>query len=148
MSATEGAIEAIHNALYGVLSADTTLAALSLTADNATVAIVNDAEDGQQYPYVVISRPTETPMHTLGGAATGLGWNVIARAHSYSRYQGDREAARINGRIVALTNFQTIAVSGFSSATWEVISNRILVEDKEKVETRHGVVEIRVKVRQ
>jgi hypothetical protein len=148
VSATGGAVEAVHNALYGVLSADSTLAGLSLTADNPTVTVLNDAVEGQLYPYVEISRPTETPMHTFGGASTGLGWNVIARVHSYSRYQGDREAARMNGRVIALTNFQSIAVSGFTSATWEVISSRILVEDKEKVETRHGVVEIRVKARQ
>lgn len=148
MSATEGAVEAVQNALYGVLSADATLAALSLTADNPTVTVTNDAVEGQNYPYVEISRPTQTPMHTLGGPSTGLGWNVIARVHSYSRHQGDREAARINGRVIALTNFQSIAVSGFSSATWDVISDRILVEDKEKVETRHGVVEIRVRARQ
>lgn len=148
MSAAEGAIVAVQDALYGVLSADATLAGLSLTADVTTVAVLNDAIEGQVYPYVEISRPTQTPMHTLGGPATGLGWNVVARAHCFSRYQGDREAARMNGRIIALTNFQTIAVSGFSSAVWEVIGDRILIEDKEKVETRHGIVEIRVRVQQ
>jgi hypothetical protein len=131
-----------------VLSADTTLAGLSLTADVTSVAVFNDTIEGESYPHVLISRATETPKHVMGGKSTGLGWKNIIRLHVYSRYQGDREALLIWNRIVALLNFQALTVSGFNSVHCEVESMRVLIEDVEKVETRHLVGEFNVTVQQ
>jgi hypothetical protein len=49
VSATEGAIDAVQNALYGVLSADSTLAGLSLTADVTTVSVFGDVPEGRTF---------------------------------------------------------------------------------------------------
>jgi hypothetical protein len=138
----------IQEAFYGVLSADATLAALSLTEGVTTVSVLNDALPGQSYPYVMLSRATETPRHVMGGPSTGLGWKNIIRVHVYSRYDGDRECLRIWERCVALLNFATLTVTGFGSVHSEVESMRVLVEDIEKVETRHLVGEFNVTVQQ
>lgn len=135
------AIKAVQTAIYSTLNGDSTLLAL------ATGGVHNDVPDGQSYPHVLISLPTETPWHTFGGPSVGLGWNVVARVHVYSRYQGDSEALDIHNRIVTLLNFQSVAVGGFTHAAWEYESGRMLVENIEKIETRHMVDEFRVLVR-
>jgi hypothetical protein len=138
MSATR----AIQTAIYAVLSADATLTGL------ATGGVHNDIPDGQSYPHVLISRATETPWHTFGGASSGLGWKNIIRIHVYSRYQGDTEAMRIHERIVSLLNFQPLTVSGYTVSICEYEQMRLLVEDVDKIETRHLVGEFCVRVRQ
>ncbi len=136
------AIKAVQTALYGTLSADATYLAL------VAGGVHNDVPEGVSYPHSVISQPTETPWHTLGGPSTGLGWNVLARVHTYSRYQGDLEALNIHNRIVTLLNFASVAVTGFTYAMWEYEQGRLMVEATEKMETRHMVTEFRVMVRQ
>ncbi len=132
----------IQTAVYAVLSADATLLAL------ATGGVHNDVPDGQGYPHVLISRATETPWHTMGGASAGLGWKNIIRIHVYSRYQGDKEALEIHDRIVALLNYQPLTVTGYTTAITEYESMRVMVEDVEKIETRHLVTEFCVRVHQ
>lgn len=144
MSATA----AIQTAIYGVLSADSTLAGLSLTDETDTVEVYNDAPEGAGYPHVLISKATETPWHTFGVATSGLGWKDIIRVHVYSRYQGDREALAIHDRIVALLNFQPLTVTGYTSALVEYESGRMFIEAIEKLETRHQVDEFCVRVKQ
>lgn len=144
MSATR----VIQDAIATLLVADSTLAGLSLTADVTTVEVFNDVLEGQAFPHVLIARATELPRHVLGGANSGLGWRNIIRIHVYSRYQGDREALLIWERIVALLNFQTLTVTGFTSVLCKVESMRVLIEDVEKVETRHLVGEVNVTVQQ
>jgi hypothetical protein len=137
MSATA----AIQTAVYGLLSADATLTSL------ATGGVHNDIPEGAAYPHVLISRATETPYHTFGGPTTGVGWSNKIRIHTYSRYQGDKEALEIQGRIVALLNFQPLTVSGYSQpAMVEYTQGRVLVEAIEKIETRHVVTEFDVVV--
>ncbi len=136
MSATR----AIQTAVYGVLSADATLMTL------ATGGVHNDVPDGQAYPHILISRATERPWHTFGGASTGLGWKDLVRVHIYSRYQGDKEALEILERVVTLLNFQALSVSGYTSALVEYEQGRVLVEAIEKIETRHIVGEFSVMV--
>jgi hypothetical protein len=138
MSATA----AIQTAIYGVLNADATLLAL------ATGGVHNDIPDGQAYPHVLISKTVETPWHTFGGPTSGLGWKDIVRIHTYSRYQGDKEALEIHNRIVSLLNFQPLSVSGYSASIVEYESLRVFVEDIEKIETRHLVTEFCVRVKQ
>lgn len=136
------AIKAVQTAMYSTLTADATLMAL------AAGGVHNDVPDGQMFPHVLITKATETPWHTLGGATSGLGWKVIARTHVYSRYQGDAEALDIHNRIVALVNFQEIPVSGYTAALWEYEQGRMLIEAIDKIETRHLVGEFCVRVRQ
>ncbi len=84
----------------------------------------------------------------MGGASDGLGWKDIIRIHVYSRYQGDLEALQIHDRIVALLNYQPLTVAGYATALVEYESMRVLVEDIKKLETRHLVCEICVRVHQ
>lgn len=137
MSATR----AIQTAIYGVLTADSTLMAL------ATGGIHNDVPDGQAYPHVLITKASETPWHTLGGATDGIGWKNIIRVHVRSRYQGDYEAYQILERVVTLLNFQDLAVSGYASALVEYEGSKLLVQDIDKIETRNLVGEFCVMVR-
>lgn len=132
----------IQTAMYAVLSADSTLQSL------ATGGIHNDIPDGQAFPHVLISRAVETPWHTMGGASAGLGWKDLIRIHVYSRYQGDKEAMEIHERIVALLNYQTLSVTGYTTAICEYEQMRLLVEDINKIETRHLVGEFIVRVHQ
>ncbi len=130
----------IQTAIYAVLSADSTLLSL------ATGGIHNDVPDGQVYPHVLISKASETPWHTMGGASTGIGWKNIIRTHTYSRYAGDLEGLNIHERIVALLNYQTLTVTGYGTVIVEYESGRVMVEDIDKVETRHIVGEFCVRV--
>lgn len=141
----------IQAAIYSVLSADSTLAGLSLTEGTPTVYVYNDAPDRDPntneaagYPYVLIQRATETPWHTMG--SSGRGWNNIVRVHVFSRYQGDIEALRIRERIVTLLDFQSLTVDGYATVLTKIDSMQIGVTDIEKAETRHDVIEVRVRV--
>lgn len=143
----------IYAAMYGVLNADATLPGLSLTVDATTgaltvVRVCNDIAEGQTFPAVLLSRATETPMHTFGTATTGLGWKNIIRTHVYSRYQGELEALQIHERIVSLLNFQPLTVTGYPFVTCEYEQMRLMVENLDKIETRHLVGEFCVMVRQ
>ena len=132
----------IQTAIYALLTADATLMGL------ATGGVHNDVPEGQAYPHVLISKASETPRHTFGTATTGLGWNNVIRIHVYSRYQGDIEALTIHDRIVSLLNFQPLTVTGYGSVSTEYEAMRVLVEDIDKIETRHLVGEYRVLVHQ
>jgi hypothetical protein len=141
------ATRVIQEAIYSVLSADSTLAGLSLTEDTDEVTVYNDVPEGAKYPHVLLTKASETPWHTLGGPSAGIGWKNIIRTHVRSRYQGDREAMRIHERIVALLNFSALSVSGFSSVTVECEGHKVLVQDIDKIETRNLVGEFCVMVR-
>lgn len=143
------ALYAVHAAIYSTLSADATLAGLSLTEGTDTVAVVNAEAPGSKFPYVFISKPIETPWNVLGGSSAGIGFKVMARTHIYSRYAGDKEADLIHARIVALLNKWNDgpAVSGFETAIWEYEQGKLLIEPKDKIETRHLIGEFKVLVR-
>ncbi len=139
---------AIQSAIVTLLRADATLAGLSLTSGTTTVVVYNDVPEGGLYPHVLFSRASETPWHTMGGASAGIGWKNVIRAHVYSRYQGDKEALEILRRIVTVLNYQTITVAGFSTVICEYEQHRLMVEDVDKIETRHVVGEFCVYVHQ
>jgi hypothetical protein len=136
----------IHEAIYNVLRVDATLAGLSLTSGSATVAVYNNEPANVLYPHVLMSKTTETPYNTFGGPTRGIGWKDIMRVHVYSRYRGDLEAIRIHQRIVALLNFQPLTVTGFSQVTVECEQMRVMVEQIDKITTRHLVGEFTVTV--
>jgi hypothetical protein len=58
------ATRVIQEAIYSVLSADSTLAGLSLTEDTDTVTVYNDVPEGAKYPHVLLTKASETPWHT------------------------------------------------------------------------------------
>lgn len=139
-------IRLIQQAIATLLAADATL--MALVSD-----VVNDipARSGPlalDYPYVFISHAVETPWHTFGTATTGKGWNVVLRLHIYSRYEGDKEALDILERLVTLLDFQSVTVTGYGTVLVEYIQGRVLVEDIDKIETRHIPAEFRVRVHQ
>ena len=141
----------IQTAIYGLLSADATLPTLSRTVDPntgsfTTVTVHNDIPEGETYPHVLISKASEVPWNTGGGASAGIGWRDIIRIHVYSRYQGDIEAMEIYERIVALLHYQPLTIAGYSTVLVDVEQMRIVPEDIEKLETRHLVGEFKVLV--
>lgn len=144
------AMRAVGEAIAGVLMADATLT--SMVQENVLVpgdpAIFDDVPENQSYPLVVISLASETPWHTMGGASAGLGWKVLQRIHIYSRAQGETEALRILERIVTLLNFQPLTVAGYSTVIVEYERGRVLLEDIDKIETRHIPAEFAVMVHQ
>lgn len=140
------AIRLAQNAIVTVLAADATLAALSLTQDTTTVEVFNDIPTGQLYPHVLVSRASAVPWHTMG--SSGTGWNCVIRTHVYSRYQGDKEALQIHERIVTLLDYQTLTIAGYNTVICHLDREQVMVEDIEKVETRHVVGEFRVRVHQ
>jgi hypothetical protein len=131
-------LKAVQDAIFGVLHGDATLLALA--------PVYNDVPDGTAYPYVEIGTATERPWHTLGGATSGIGWNATVTVHIWSRYQGDLEALNILTRVTALLNFATLAVTGFTTALCEADQVKVLVEQVEKVETRHVAAIFRIRV--
>jgi hypothetical protein len=133
------AISAIQTAIYGVLNGDVTLVAL-------VTGVFNDVPAGQVYPYVQIGSATQRPWHTFGGSSVGIGWNATVTVHIWSRYQGDVEALAILNRVVALLNFQAVAVTGYTTVICELDQARVLVEAVDKIETRHIPAVFRVRV--
>lgn len=136
----------IQTALATLLAADGTLMALVTDVVNDVPA--RSGPNALEYPYIWISHAVETPWHTMGTATTGIGWNVVVRLHIYSRYQGDKEALDILERLVTLLNFQSVTVTGYATVFCEYETGRVLVEDIDKIETRHIPAEFRLRVHQ
>lgn len=144
------AFRAVGAAVSAVLVADATLAALLATKVYAPAepAVLNDIGDGQEYPLILLDHASEVPWHTFGGASSGLGWKLALRIHVYSRTPSDLQAIRILERVVEVLNFQTLTVPGYSTVIVHYERGRVLVEDVEKVKTRHIPAEFTVMVHQ
>jgi len=134
------ALKAIQTAVYSTLNGDSTLTALA--------PVFNDVPEGEPFPHVEIGSATEKPWHTMGGASQGLGFNATITIHIWSRYQGDVEALTILDRVMALLNFATLSVAGFNSVLAEHDNTKVLVQDVDKVETRHIAAMFRFRVHQ
>lgn len=139
----------IQAALVTLLKADAVLAGLSLTAGTDTVRIYDDVPNNALYPHVIVGAGViTTPAHTFGGPSVGIGWRDIFRIHAMSRYEGKKEAQLIMARIVALLNFQPLAVEGFPQVTMECERVLTLIREIEKISTRDVVADICVQVHQ
>ena len=132
------ALKSIQTAIYALLSGDIALMALT--------TVFNDVPQGAAYPHVQIASGTERAWHTMGGMTAGIGWNDTITLHIWSRYQGDLQALAILERLVALLNFTPIVVSGYPTVIAELDNARVLVEDVDKVETRHVPAIFRLRV--
>jgi len=143
------ALRLIQTALYGKLHGDATLGALlAPSRRDGGFGVFNDVPDEQPYPYVQIGSGRELPWHTMGTATDGIGWNDSVTVHIWSRYQGDVEALAILTRVVGLLNFASIPVTGFATQFISLEEARVLVEQVEKVETRHVSAVFRMQVHQ
>lgn len=135
------AIRLIQAAVYALLNGDATLLGL-------VEGVFNDVPDSTAYPHVLIGNAHETPWDTFGTATTGRGKRVLLRVHIYSQYQGDLEALQILDRVVMLLDNQTLTVTGYGTVLTTYHQGRVLIEDVEKVETRHIPAEFLVWVHQ
>jgi len=133
------AISAVQTAIYSTLHGDSTLLAL-------VTGIFNDVPEGQLYPYIQIGTATEKPWDTFGGASTGIGWDDTVTVHVWSRYQGDSEALAILNRVVTLLNHVSLTVTGYGTVIIFSDQTRVLIEQVDKIETRHIAAIFRVMV--
>ena len=137
-------LSAIQDALWAVLSGDTTLTDM--------VTVTNDATEDQTYPYVLMSNANAVPWNTMGGATTGFGWRCTVTVHGFSRYEGDREILLFMQRVIELLNFRTLTIAGYATVLCELdpdnspMPAKLLVEYPQKVERRHMPVIFRITV--
>lgn len=133
---------AIQNAIFSVLSGDSTLTGL------ATGGVRNDDPINPTYPYIRLGNAVETPWHGIGGLSVNRGFNDVIRIHIFSQYAGDREALQILARVNTLLDLQPLTVSGYGSVVCEYETSRVLNEtDAAKLKIRHIPAEYRVRVR-
>lgn len=137
-------VRLIEQALYTLLTNDTGAGGVMTLVKS----VVNDVRHAEAFPYIFISHAHEKPWHTMGGPAAGKGWIVLVRLHIYSQYEGDNEALLILDRLVTLLDFAPVAVTGYATVFCEYINGRVLVEQLEKIETRHIPAEFKVTVRE
>lgn len=132
------ALALMQAAVYSTLHGDATLLALA--------PVINDVNEDQAFPYVFISNATEVPWHTMGGTASGYGWNATLAVHILSRYAGDLEALTILSRVSTLLNFATLTIAGYATVWCESEDVKLLVEYPNKVEQRHVIARYRLRV--
>ncbi len=140
MATPTSAVRSVEAAIVALVSVDSTF------TTRCPGGLVNQEAEGQVYPFTLVSLPDERPWNTFGGRTVGNGRNQIIRLHVYSRYKGDREALLILERLIELLDHATLTVSGYGTVICEYLRGRVLVEDKDKLETRHIPAEFRVRV--
>jgi hypothetical protein len=131
MATPTSAIRSVEAAITSLIEADATF------ISRCAGGIVNYEAQGQVYPFVLVSLAHERPWNTMGGRDAGNGREMLVPLHVYSRYEGEREALLILERLVELLDLATIAVAGYGTVIIEYMSGRVLVEDRNKLETRH-----------
>jgi hypothetical protein len=143
MAAPSSSVRGTEAAVVALVSADSTFLA------RCPGGIGSREDENQTYPFVLAGDGTiERPWNTLGGAAAGHGRDVMLRLHVYSRYKGDREAWLIAERLVELLDFASLSVTGYQTVLIEYVNAKALIEDRNKLETRHIAIDFRVRVHQ
>lgn len=140
MAAPTSAIRPVEAAIRTLVIADSTF----LT--RCPGGCSSDEVENQEYPFVLMDNGHEKPWNTLGGRTVGNGRELIIRLHVFSRYKGDREALLILERLVELLDQETLTVSGYGTVLIEYFAGRVLVEARDKLETRHIPAEFLVRV--
>lgn len=140
MATPTSALLSIEAAVRALVIADSTFTAL------CPGGIASDEVENQTYPFVLLNDGTERPWNTLGGRTAGIGRDVMLRLHVYSRYKGDKEALSIVTRLVELLDFATLTVGSYTTVIAEYVAAKVLIEDRDKLETRHAPVDFRIRV--
>lgn len=140
MATPTSAIRLVEAAVRTLVTADSTF------TTRCPGGMASDEVENQEYPFVLLDGAFEKPWNTLGGATAGHGRDAVLRLHVFSRYKGDKEAWLIVERLVELLDFASLTVSGYQTVLIEYLSSRMLIEDRDKLETRHAPVEFRVRV--
>lgn len=141
MGAPSSAVRSIEAAMRALVTADSTF------TTRCPGGMASDEVENQEYPFVLLGDGAiERAWNTLGGATAGHGRDVMMRLHVYSRYKGDREAWLIVERLVELLDFASLSVTGYVTVLIEYVNAKALIEDRDKLETRHIAVDFRVRV--
>lgn len=143
------ALKAIYAAVGATLAADTTLTALLAPSilDGGS-AVFNDVPENQAYPHIDIgtNAASERAWNTFGGADVGIGFDDKVPVHIWSQAQGDLESLTILNRVMALLHFRAVTVTGFPTVLCELENTRCLIEQADKLETRHVIATFRFRV--
>lgn len=141
MGTPTSVVRSLDAAILILVRADSTF------AERCPGGIKSREDENQTYPFTLMGDGTiERPWNTLGGATVGHGRDVMLRLHVFSRYKGDREAWLIAERLVELLDFASLSVAGYQTVLIEYVNAKALIEDRNKLETRHIVVDFRVRV--
>jgi hypothetical protein len=140
MAAPTSAIFDVEAAIKALCTADSTF------NTRCPGGMTSDEVELQTYPFVLMDNGLEKPWNTLGGRTVGNGRELTIRLHIYSRYKGDKEVLQILKRLVELLDFAELTVSGYQTVLIEYDGARVLVEDRDKLETRHVPAEFQVRV--
>jgi hypothetical protein len=142
MATPTSALRGVEAAMVALVGADSTF------VTRCPGGISSVEVESQTYPFVLLDKGDEQPWNTLGGATAGHGRSLVVRLHVYSRYKGDREALLILERLVELLDFAALTVTGFPTAMTEYVGCKVLIESRDKLETRHIPAEFLVRVKQ
>lgn len=104
MSVGKSALAPVHAALYGVLSADATLAAL------CPGGVWDHVPQNEAFPYIRIGQLRAEPNDTFGLQFR----DVVVSVHVFSTYAGLKEAYDINARVIALLRHTPLTVAGWT----------------------------------
>ena len=119
---------ALQSAIYSRLSSDSNL------TTTLGAAVVDEAQQGQSYPFVAIGEETTIDFSTkdLDGSESTI--NI----HVWSQYKGSKETKNIIDRLHTLLHDYSLSVSGHNLINLRFEFSDIL-RDPDGV-TRHGVV--------
>ena len=128
-------IRKVSEPIYTILNADGTLGAL-------VTGIYDKPPDNTAHPYITIGEAFETRDDTFGKR----GKDVLTSLHIWSRYNGFREALLIAERLILLLDEVALSVSGYDTV-YVLHESTETIREQDK-ETRHVVVEFRIRVQQ
>jgi hypothetical protein len=137
MATPTSAIRSLEAAIRALVIADSTF------STRCPGGLVDDEMEGQTYPFTMLNLAHEKSWNHFGGRTQGNGRDVLVRLHVYSRYEGSRESLLILERLVELLDHADLTVAGYGTVSLQYLSGRVLVETRDKLETRHIPAEFR-----
>lgn len=122
----------IQEAVYDVLSADATLAAL-------ITGVFDEVPEGTAYPYVVIGEALEQP----DNAHDRFGRQTVETLHVWSDHRGFSDATSIASRVIALLDHQPLTIAGRHHVVTRYEFSQAL-RDPDKPGLRHIPIRFRI----
>lgn len=129
--------ESSRTALYGALTGNSPLMAL-IKGVYDHVPQPGDPGEAAEFPYIALGDFTFIPWDT----DTETGAEATATFHTWSRYKGRAEVAKIHDALYAALHRAELTVAGFKLIGCEFEYAEVLVEPDG--ETRHGVQRYRL----